>query len=112
MVRQTTAKSRLARSLVAINEWCRSNRHRPVRDQHSRLSAKLVGHYAYYGITGNMRQLQRYGTQVARLWRKWLERRTRSMRLTWDRFNALLVRHPLPRPWIVHRYATVSEALP
>ena len=110
-VRQTTAKSRLARSLVAINDWCRDNRHRPVRDQRSRLSAKLVGHYAYYGITGNIRQLQRYSTQVARLWRKWLERRTRSKRLTWDRFNALLARHPLPRPWIVHRYATVSEAL-
>src|SRR5882672_12088315 len=96
VVRQTTAKSRLARSLVAINDWCRDNRHRPISDQRSRLSAKLVGHYAYYGITGNMRQLQRYGTQVRRTWRKWLERRTRSKRLTWDRFLALLARHPLP----------------
>jgi RNA-directed DNA polymerase len=105
VVRQTTAKSRLARSLVAINDWCRTNRHRPMRWQHQLLSAKLVGHYAYYGITGNIRQLQRYSRQVTRLWRKWLERRTRSKRLPWARFNAFLARHPLPSPCIVHRYA-------
>ena len=29
-------------------------------------------------------------SQVTRLWRKWLERRTRSKRLTWNRFNAFL----------------------
>jgi RNA-directed DNA polymerase len=105
VVRQMTAKNRLARALVAVNDWCRTNRHRPVLWQHQRLSAKLIGHYAYYGITGNMRQLQKYGTQVRRLWRKWLERRTRSKRLPWESFGALLARHPLPSPRIVHRYA-------
>jgi RNA-directed DNA polymerase len=112
VVRQTTAKSRLARTLVAVNDWCRSNRHQPILRQHTRLSAKLIGHYAYFGITGNMRQLQRYSREVTRLWRKWLERRTRSKRLTWARFGTFLARHPLPRPSIIHRYATVSEALP
>jgi RNA-directed DNA polymerase len=111
VVRQTTAKSRLARSLTAINAWCRANRHQTASDQRSRLSAKLVGHYAYYGITGNMQQLRRYRTEVARLWRKWLERRSCSKRLTWDRFNALLARHPLPRPRIIHQYTAVSQAL-
>jgi RNA-directed DNA polymerase len=111
VVRQTTAKSRLARALVAVNDWCRTNRHHLLRWQRDRLAAKLKGHYAYYGITGNMRQLQRYSHQVTRLWRKWLERRTRSKRLSWTRFGALLVRHPLPSPTIMHRYVSVSEAL-
>src|ERR1700752_4414005 len=69
VVRQTTAKSRLARALIAINDWCRTNRHRPILDQHTVLSAKLRGHYAYYAITGNMRQLRRYALQVTRAWR-------------------------------------------
>jgi hypothetical protein len=30
VVRQRTAKSRLARALMAINEWCRTNRHLPI----------------------------------------------------------------------------------
>jgi RNA-directed DNA polymerase len=111
VVRQTTAKSRMARALVAVNDWCRTNRHQLLSWQQARLSAKLKGHYAYYGVTGNMRQLQRYATQVRRLWRKWLERRTRSKRLSWARFVALLDRQPLPSPRIVHRYPGGSEAL-
>ena len=59
----------------------------------------------YYGIMGNMRQLQRYRTQVTRLWRTWLARRTRSKRLTWTRFAAFLDRHSLPSLRIIHRYA-------
>jgi group II intron reverse transcriptase/maturase len=111
VVRQTTAKSRLARSLIAVSDWCRRNRHQPLPAQHARLSAKLQGHYAYYGITGNMRQLQRYLHQTTRTWRKWLARRTRSKSLPWDRFRAFLERHPLPRARIIHRYTTVSETL-
>jgi RNA-directed DNA polymerase len=111
VVRQTTAKSRLARALVAVTAWCRKYRHWPLPAQHARLSAKLKGHYAYYGITGNVRQLQRYRQQVAKVWRKWLERRTRK-RLNWARFNAFLARHPLPQARIIHRYANPSEALP
>jgi len=112
VVRQRTAKSRLARALTAVNDWCRTNRHKLVRWQHARLSLRLQGHYAYYGITGNMRQIGRYAHQTTRTWRKWLERRTRSKALTWERFCALLARHPLPKPRIVHRYANASEALP
>jgi RNA-directed DNA polymerase len=105
VVRQLTAKSRFARALVAINDWCRTNRHRLVSWQHARLSAKLKGHYAYYGITGNARRLQRFGHYVPRLWRKWLARRTRTKRLTWACFAAFLARHPLPSPRLVHHYA-------
>ena len=104
VVRQTTAKSRFARGLVEIKDWCRTNRHRSVTDQHARLSAVLVGHYAYYGITGNIRRLQQYRYQVVRTWHKWLERRTRGKRFTWAGFNALLDRHPLPAARIVHHY--------
>jgi RNA-directed DNA polymerase len=106
VVRQTTAKGRLARALIAINDWCRTNRHRPILDQHTVLSAKLRGHYAYYAITGNMRQLRRYALQVTRAWRKWLERRTRAKRLLWSHFGAFLAAHPLPAVKIIHRYAT------
>jgi len=60
VVRQTTAKSRFARALTAVKDWCRNNRHRPMREQHARLSAVLVGHCAYYSITGNSRRLQQY----------------------------------------------------
>jgi RNA-directed DNA polymerase len=104
--------NRLARALIAVTGWCRKNRHRPILDQRAALSAKLTGHYAYYGITGNIEQLDRYFQQVMKVWKKWLERRTRAKPFPWDRFTAFLARHPLPRPKIIHCYATVSETLP
>jgi RNA-directed DNA polymerase len=112
VVRQTTAKSRFARSLAAVKDWCRINRHRPPREQRAWVSAVLVGHYAYYGITGNIRRLSQYRHQVVRLWHKWLERRTRGCLFTWDSFNAFLARHPLPLARIIHRYTRWNEALP
>jgi hypothetical protein len=53
--------------------------------------------------------VSRYRQQVIKLWRKWLERRTRAKRLTWARFNAFLVRQPLPRAMIVHRNVVAAN---
>jgi group II intron reverse transcriptase/maturase len=111
MIRQVTAKGRFARSVAAVSEWCRKNRHVPIRAQHRHLSAMLRGHYAYYGIGGNSRRLQWFAHQVVRIWRKWLSRRDRQSRVQWTRMNEILGRHPLPPARIVHPYA-VSEALP
>jgi group II intron reverse transcriptase/maturase len=111
VVRQTTAKSRFARSLGTVTEWCRTNRHRPVSEQRAWLSAALRGHYAYYGITGNYRLLQDYRYQVAKIWHKWLARRTRGKPFTWDRFYAFLDSHALPAARIIHRYTSWNESL-
>jgi RNA-directed DNA polymerase len=110
VVRQVTAKKRYARALAAVTDWCRTHRHRSIPEQHAQLVAKMRGHYAYYGISGNFRRLGWYAHKVARIWQKWLSRR--GSRFPWDRFNDLLKRHPLPAARIVHRYTAVSEALP
>ena len=99
-----------ASSGAAISEWCRTHRHLPIPEQHDQLVAKMRGHYAYYGITGNIRRISWYANQVQRIWQKWLSRR--GSRFPWDRYIDLLRRHPIPAPRIVHRYTAVSEALP
>ena len=104
VLRQDTAKDRLARSIKAINEWCRRMRHQPLRDQQLRLSRMLQGHYAYYGITSNIERLQALHRAAQRRWRKWLSRRTRGPDMSWEKFLRLLGRFPLPTPRIVHRY--------
>ncbi len=55
-----------------------------------------IPHGPYYGLTGNGKRLEWFRYQVARIWRKWLSRRSRLRRLNWDRMNALLKRYPLP----------------
>jgi group II intron reverse transcriptase/maturase len=102
VVKRKTASNRLSRSLQAISAWCRKFRHLPVREQHVRLSRKVRGHYAYYGITGNGDSLASFWEGVKRTWKKWLGRRSQKSYYNWDTFNLLLRRYPLPRPVIVH----------
>ena len=109
VVRQYTAKDRYAKALGALNEWCRENRHRPIGEQHAKLKLKMQGHYAYYGITSNGKRLQWYADQAARIWQKWLSRRTRNGSIHWERFSKVLQRFPLPEPRIVHQYTRPSE---
>src|SRR4051794_23283520 len=57
------------------------------------------GHYAYYGVAGNIRALQRVHRFVERYWRKMLCSRSWAGRhLTWAAFNRLKERVPLLRP--------------
>jgi RNA-directed DNA polymerase len=112
MVRQVTAKSRFARAVAAVNNWCRHHRHWFICDQHRHLSTLMRGHFAYYGVGGNSRRLRWFANKVARIWRRWLSRRDREHVFSWTRFNEMLTRHPLPSPKIFHRYAVASESLP
>jgi RNA-directed DNA polymerase len=101
VVKRRTAGSRLRRAIKTIAQWCRYNRHRPVAEQHQTLGQKLRGHFAYYGITGNGGALHRFRDAVIRAWRKWLSRRTRGG-FSWEAFNRLLGRYPLPPALVVH----------
>jgi RNA-directed DNA polymerase len=102
IVKRRTAASRLQRALKKIAAWCRLNRHRPLGEQHQTLGQKLRGHFAYYGITGNSEGLRRFRDAVLRFWRHWLSRRRRGQPLSWDHFNLLLRRYPLPAAVVVH----------
>jgi len=102
VVKQKTAKSRLSRAITGHDQWCRVSRHQPIAKQHRALSRKLMGHYAYYGVTGNYRSLWRVYRAAEHSWRKWLGRRSRAAKRNWEWFAGLLATYPLPRPRIVH----------
>jgi RNA-directed DNA polymerase len=101
-----TMRKRLRRSLNAIAEWCRRHRHDDVELQWKSLNAKLRGHYEYYGRPSNYRSLWQFYRGVCRVWRKWLNRRTRGKTLTWEHYDQLLERLPLRRPRITRAWAS------
>lgn len=102
VVKRKTARGRLKRALVAVNLWCRSHRHWKVPRQHRVLSSIIRGHCQYYGITGNSQTIGQFRTQVTRIWRKWLNRRSQRRSMPWSRFLNLLERYPLPKALAVH----------
>jgi group II intron reverse transcriptase/maturase len=102
VVKRKTAKARFGRAVRRVSQWCRAHRHLPVAAQRVALSRQLRGHAAYYGITGNSAALSRFRYEVQRCWRKWLSRRSRASRLSWEAFNRLLVHYPLPTLRVGH----------
>jgi group II intron reverse transcriptase/maturase len=102
VVRRKTAPTRLQRAIKRIAEWCRLNRHLPLKEQQEHLSRKLRGHYGYYGITGNSQSLACFLHLVRRVWRQWLARRSQRGRISWDHFQRLVQRYPLPPAKCVH----------
>lgn len=102
VVRRRTMRKRLARALKAMNQWCRQNRHEPLRQQVAVLGRKLKGYFGYYGLTGNYPALQRFRWEVISIWRKWLARRGDPQGMPWARMNRLLEFFYLPEARVVH----------
>ena len=97
-IMRKTASSRFSRAMKALNLWMRQARHSPVQAQARTLAQKLRGHFGYYGIRGNSRGIARFAYAAKLLWKKWLSRRSQRAYMTWEAFNRLLVRYPLPPP--------------
>jgi group II intron reverse transcriptase/maturase len=100
-----TMRKRLKRSLTKVTAWCEEHRHDPVEEQRVALNRKLQGHYQYYGRPTNYRSLWQFYRATRRIWKQWLGRRSRQRNLTWRRFEELLARHPLVRPYIARAWA-------
>ena len=109
---QVTSRKRLTRALSAIRAWLSRNRHRPIKEQSHVLSQKLLGHYAYFGLTGNARGIKSFYAEVRREWKKWLGRRSWRGALFWNRFREIEKRFPLPSPRLVHHRAAPTAAKP
>jgi group II intron reverse transcriptase/maturase len=95
-VKRKTATDRFRRSLKSIADWCRDHRFLSISEQQAALTAKLRGHFAYYGIPGNSRSLSNFRYHARHAWHKWLSRRSSKAYIPWERFGALERRYPLP----------------
>ena len=87
----------------AMNEWLKKVRHVQVGRQALKLSAKLRGHFNYYGVRGNSRAIQRFAYEVRGLWKRWLSRRSQRARVTWEYMDRLHKKYRVPPPRLPRR---------
>ena len=104
MVQRKTQRTRLIRKLKELRLEMKKRRHDPIPEQSRWLGSVLRGHYAYFGVTGNVDSIVKFHRQVVTWWQWVLRRRGQRPHLPWDRFNAILKRHPLPPPRLVHNW--------
>jgi len=104
-IKRKTQGKRLSRFLSGIGDWCKENLHEPMAKQYGILSAKLRGHYQYYGVRGNFKMLEVVYEGTRAKWKKWLSRRNSKDRMGWEKFAAQVEAiFDLPKPRIVHAF--------
>ena len=100
--RETVAK-RMRATLAAIKAKLQQRRHWSLGSVGRWLARVMQGWLNYYAIPGNMKRLQQFRDEVAKLWLRVLRRRSQRHRWNWARMHRL-VRHHLPKPRILHGY--------
>ena len=79
-----------------------------IKDWWKILSAKLRGHYEYYGVNENYRSIDKFYKLAIRLAKKWMNRRSQKRGMNWQKMNDYLLLYPLPKPWIRHNFYAIT----
>ncbi|MCL5981330.1 MAG: group II intron reverse transcriptase/maturase [Firmicutes bacterium] len=103
-----TSKRKLRAKRQNVKEWLKENIHGKPSDTIELLNRKLVGHYRYYGISGNYEGLLKFYRYIKVALYKTLTRRSQRAHLTWKRYRMLLEKHPIAEPRI---YVNIWQAV-
>ena len=99
--RVKTSKKKFRSKIRAMKEWIKTHRTMPLEQIFKTVNAKLRGHYQYYGVTDNTREVKNFLIRTKWLLFKWLNRRSQRRSYTLDTFfNGLLRTCPLLEPRI------------
>ena len=109
VVRQFTAKARLARAVESVWNRCNEHRHMPLGDQSRYLAGVIREHSARCGPTGKGSQFPGFRNALAGSWRRWLGWRHLSGRTSWDRSMPSLFDSPCQMPRARGRSMPLSE---
>ena len=98
-----TSRKKFTQKMNDMNIWFKHIRNRvELKEWWKVIGLKLLGHYRYYGMSGNMRMLRNFHHQIVRLAFKWVNRRSQRKSYNWDQFSRFIHFNPLPKPKIYH----------
>jgi len=100
MIRSSEKKLKAKRK--AVKKWLKLNHQRPIDDIIESLNRKIIGHYRYYGISGNYKGIRKFYSFIIRALYSMLSRRSQRRYLNLERFNKKLEKKPiiLPRLYV------------
>jgi hypothetical protein len=96
-----TSRKKMKQKRMNVKTWLKQNMHTPVKELITNLNRKIVGHYNYYGISGNYKGIKDFYCYVRRQLFRVLQRRGQKHPLTWDNFNQVILKfNPIALPSI------------
>ena len=100
-----TSRNRMKRSMHSLQEWLKTVHNRlPTKELWPLLRTKLIGHYHYYGVSGNFDAIKTFYEQTRRTTFKWLNRRSQKRSWNWEQFTKFEIRYPLPKPKLYYAF--------
>ncbi|MCD6318417.1 group II intron reverse transcriptase/maturase [Candidatus Aerophobetes bacterium] len=109
-VGRKTAKAKFRQRIKELNGWLKDTCNLiELKEWWQILRLKLLGHYNYYGISGNMLKMNAFYKRAIRLTFKWMNRRSQKKSYNWTQFYRFLQYNPLPKPRIYHLTYTLSS---
>jgi RNA-directed DNA polymerase len=101
ILQRRTDPEKLRKSIAGFSDWIRGHRHRRLPWIMATLRSKWIGYMNYYGVTGNMPQLDKFWRLAQRLLYKWLNRRSHKKSFTWRQLYSTLKRYDVPNPRLI-----------
>lgn len=95
-VGRKTVRKRWQAKLREVKAELRRRMHDPVPEQGRYVQAVVRGHANYYGVPGNARAITAFRSEVIRIWRRTLSRRSQKGFIAWRRMARLVA------SWVPH----------
>jgi group II intron reverse transcriptase/maturase len=98
IIKVKTKKKAISSKLKNVKIWikgirCKEN----LKSIWQTFRAKLRGHINYYSVSHNTKEVENFLWQSSVIVFKWLNRRSQRKSFTWDQFNLLMKKYPLPK---------------
>lgn len=98
-----TSKENFCRKLKETKEWLKKIRNQlRLKEWWPVLKSKVIGHYNYFGVSGNYRCLSKFDMSIFWIVFKWINRRSQKKSMTIDQYKNYLQWNPLPKPRICY----------
>ena len=102
-IKKVTSQKKLKAKRQNVKKWLKENMHVPVGMLILKLNRKLMGHYNYYGVTGNYKAMRDFREYALERLRATLNRRGASKAISIEEFRCLLKRFHVATPRIVYQ---------
>ena len=103
-IKVRTSKKRMRKAQQTMNKYLNENRSVPLKELWGMTKMKLMGHYQYYGVSGNFASLKIFYGKTRKMLFKWLNKRSQKQSFNWEQFVSFISRYPLPRPKLYYAF--------
>ena len=97
-----TNKKKLKQKFEVAKKWLHDNKHEPILEIGLSIKKKIIGHYAYYGISGNYSSLVKYYKYLKYTWYNTLRKRGQKNKIKYLDYLRIwnYLEIPLPKIYV------------